>query len=60
VPENPFTLTVRATVTVTDLDALVRQVDEVVDRSDDIEPLEGGTSGTDGRTARAPATPGCR
>lgn len=42
-PENPFTLTVRATVTVTDLDALVRQVDELVADSDEIEPIEDGT-----------------
>jgi hypothetical protein len=43
VPDNPFTLTVRATVTVTDLAALVRQVDELVALSDDFEPIDDGT-----------------
>jgi hypothetical protein len=42
-PENPFTLTVRATVTVTDLGDLVRQVDELVALSDDFQPIEDGT-----------------
>lgn len=42
-PANPFTLTVRATVTVTDLGALVRQVDELVALSDDFGPIEDGT-----------------
>lgn len=55
-PENHFTLTVRATVTVTDLDALVRQVDELVALTPEFEPIKDGTYWDGWEDRAAPAT----